>query len=296
MRRGHAAGRAEPVDGGWRFTGHKIFGSLSPVWTRLGVQGLDTADPAKPRIVHAFLPRDVPGYRIETTWDTLGMRPTRSDDTVLDGAVVPDRYVARIVPAGFAGVDAFVLSIFAWSQATFAAVYLGIAERAFELAVTGVKQRTSVALGGRPRAHHPLVQYAVAEMSLELEAMSAHMERIADDWSAGMDHGDAWPAKLAAVKHRTTQGAQRVVDLALQVEGGASLFRGQELERLFRDVRCGSFHPAGPALAHEIIGQSALSVLGPESRPDTGKLQGDGQVVPGPGGGGEGGAAGGLAR
>src|SRR5260221_2530038 len=28
---------AERVDGGYRFTGHKIFGSLSPVWTRLGI-------------------------------------------------------------------------------------------------------------------------------------------------------------------------------------------------------------------------------------------------------------------
>ena len=39
----------------------------------------------------------------------LGMRATRSDDTILDGAFVPDRYVARVVPAGAAGIDPFVL-------------------------------------------------------------------------------------------------------------------------------------------------------------------------------------------
>ena len=56
------------------------------------------------------MPRDTEGYRIEETWDVLGMRATRSDDTILDGAFVPDRYVARVVPAGAAGVDRFVLA------------------------------------------------------------------------------------------------------------------------------------------------------------------------------------------
>ena len=41
------------------------------------------------------------------TWDVLGMRATRSDDTILDGVFVPDRYVVRVVPAGAAGIDAF---------------------------------------------------------------------------------------------------------------------------------------------------------------------------------------------
>jgi hypothetical protein len=43
------------------------------------------------------------------------MRATRSDDTILDGAFVPDEYVARIVPPGASGVDQFVLGIFAWA-------------------------------------------------------------------------------------------------------------------------------------------------------------------------------------
>ena len=107
--------KAERVDGGYRFTGHKFFGSLTPVWDFLGVHGMDTSDPTAPKIVHAFLPRDTPGYRINETWDVLGMRATRSDDTLLEGAVIPDRYIARIVPTGARGIDQFVLAIFAWA-------------------------------------------------------------------------------------------------------------------------------------------------------------------------------------
>src|SRR5579859_7649889 len=112
--------RAERAEGGYRFYGHKIFGSLSPVWTRLGLHAMDTSDPAQPRVVHAFLPRDTDGYRIVPTWDVLGMRATRSDDTILEGAFVPDRYIPRVVPAGLAGADLFVLGIFAWAEPTFA--------------------------------------------------------------------------------------------------------------------------------------------------------------------------------
>ena len=50
--------RAERVDGGWRFTGRKIFGSLSPVWTYLGLHGMDTSRPGRP----AHRPR-LPGPR-----------------------------------------------------------------------------------------------------------------------------------------------------------------------------------------------------------------------------------------
>ena len=40
---------------------------------------------------------------INETWDTLGMRATRSDDTILDGAFVPDQYIARVVPGRLRG-------------------------------------------------------------------------------------------------------------------------------------------------------------------------------------------------
>ena len=78
--------KAERVDGGYKFTGRKSFGSLTPVWTRLGMHGMDASDPSAPKIVHAFLPRNTPGVTIKETWDVLGMRATRSDDTVLEGA------------------------------------------------------------------------------------------------------------------------------------------------------------------------------------------------------------------
>ena len=58
--------RAERVDGGYRFYGHKFFGSLTPVWTFLGVHAMDSSDPAAPKVVHAFVRRDDTGVHHQT--------------------------------------------------------------------------------------------------------------------------------------------------------------------------------------------------------------------------------------
>ena len=81
--------KAERVNGGYRFTGHKFFGSLTPVWTYLGIHGMDTSDPAAPKVVHAFMPRATEGYSIKDTWDVLGMRATASNDVLSPGWFPP---------------------------------------------------------------------------------------------------------------------------------------------------------------------------------------------------------------
>ena len=43
-----SSGTADRVDGGWEITAHKIFSSLTPVWTYLGVHAMDTSDPTAP--------------------------------------------------------------------------------------------------------------------------------------------------------------------------------------------------------------------------------------------------------
>ncbi|MCC6381410.1 MAG: acyl-CoA/acyl-ACP dehydrogenase [Dehalococcoidia bacterium] len=256
--------QAERVDGGYRITGHKMFGSLTPVWTRLGVHAMDVNDPAGPQIIHAFVPRNTPGYTIKETWDTLGMRATRSDDTIFDGLVVPDRYVARKVPAGQA--DLFVLCLFAVALSGLSAVYLGVAHRAAELAVETAKRRTSLALS-RSMAYHPEVQHEIAEMFMRLEAMDAQLDRLCSDWESNVDHGGNWPLKIVATKANVVEGAKEVVDRAMTISGGSGMFKTSELERLYRDVRAGGFHPANALLAHEIVGKIALGIdLGEQPR------------------------------
>jgi alkylation response protein AidB-like acyl-CoA dehydrogenase len=250
--------KAERVDGGYRLTGRKAFGSLSPVWTRLGLHAMDTSDPAAPKIVHAFLPRETPGVSIKETWDVLGMRATRSDDTVLDGAFVPDQYVVRVVPAGAAGADMFVVGFLTWALVNFANIYYAIGLRTREVLIEQLSGKTSIALT-RPMIYHPEVQHGIAEITMDLETMGPHVEAVANDWSEGRV-GPDWLLRIVALKHRTVDAAFRIVDRALDLSGGFGMFKKSELERLFRDCRAGRFHPANPALSHEIVGKITLGI------------------------------------
>jgi alkylation response protein AidB-like acyl-CoA dehydrogenase len=250
---------AERVEGGYRFTGRKQFGSLTPVWTRFGLHGMDASDPEHPKIVHAFLPRDSAGYLIKETWDVVGMRATRSDDTILEAAFVPDRYVARVVPAGAAGIDPFVLSVFAWALMGFGNVYYGLARRALDKTIAAAKSKQSVALS-RSLAYHPEVQHAIADMVIELESIGPHLDRIAEDWSNGVDHGAEWPAKIFSAKYHAVEGSWRIVDQGLDVAGGGGIFRSAGYERLLRDARLGRIHPANAFLTHEVVAKTALGI------------------------------------
>jgi len=251
--------KAERVDGGYRITGHKAFGSLTPVWTYLGLHAMDASDPAAPKIVHGFMRRDTPGYRIDETWDVLGMRATSSQDTILDGVFIPDSRVARVISPGAAGVDLFVLSIFAWGLLGFGNIYYGMAQYALDRTVESVKKKTSIALS-RPMAYHAEVQHEVAEMGLEMEAIGPHLEQVAREWSTGVNHGHGWPAKIVAAKYHAVEGSWRVIDRALDLAGGFGIFKRAGLERLFRDARLGRIHPANSAFTHELVAKTLLGI------------------------------------
>jgi alkylation response protein AidB-like acyl-CoA dehydrogenase len=253
-----SSSRAERCDGGWLINGHKIFGSLSPVWTYAGFHAMDTSDPTAPRIVHGFLPRDSSGYQIVETWDTLGMRATQSHDTILDGAFVPDALVPLVCPAGFAGAGPFQVSVFAWALMGFASVYLGAARRAFDITTERMPQRTSIALT-RSMAHHPEVQHNVAEMRMDYDAAEALLERTTTDWATGVDHQD-WPVRLVGTRHTVINKAFKIVDRAMDLSGGAAAFKRNRLEQIYRDVRMGRFHPGNTFLAHELIGKLCLGI------------------------------------
>ena len=250
--------KAVRVPGGWEITGHKLFGSLSPVWTLAGFHALDTSDPANTQIVHGFLPRSSPGYEIIETWDTIGMRATQSHDTILERAFVADEHVVLVCPAGFKGVSLFQVAVFAWALMGFSTVYLGAARRAFDITIDRMPARRSIALTNS-MAHHPGVQHLVSEMRIALDASDALLERVCADWTTGVPHDD-WAIRLIGARHFVINQAYEIVDRAMDLSGGSAAFKGNRLEQIFRDVRMGRFHPGNTLLAHELIGKLCLGI------------------------------------
>ena len=252
---------APQPDGGYAFTGTKIFTTLSPVWTQLGLHGLDTSNPDAPKMVYAFVPRSEEAdgrITIRDDWDTLGMRGTQSRTTELHGAIAPADRVARILDPG-PNPDPIVFGIFSVFEVLIASVYTGIARRALDVAVATAKVRTSKKTG-RTYSQDPDIRWRIADMALAYDALPAQLQSLADDIDAQADHGALWFAKLAGLKHRAVTMAKAVVDEAVLVAGGSSYFTRSELSRLYRDVLAGLFHPSDPESAHSTV---ASAWLGP---------------------------------
>lgn len=250
---------ASPLaDGGYAFTGTKIFTSLGPVWTQLGLHGLDTTSPDGPRMVYAFVPR-TDAVVTRDDWDTVGMRGTQSRTTRLQGAVAPaDRVVRRLAPGP--QPDPLVFGIFSVFEVLLASVYTGVARRALDLAVDAARSRTSKRTGA-PYSQDPDIRWRVAEMALAYDGLLPQLESVARDVDGVVDHGALWFAKLSGLKHRAVTAAKTIVDEAMLVAGGSSYFTRNELSRLYRDVLAGMFHPSDPESAHSTVASAWLGPL-----------------------------------
>lgn len=245
-------------DGGYAFTGTKIFTSLAPVWTKLGLHGLDTTSPDAPKLVFAFIDR-TDAVTTSDDWDTLGMRGTQSRTTRLNGAVAAPEHVVRRIDPG-PNLDPIVFGIFSVFEILLASVYTGIARRGLDLAVGAAKARRSKKTG-TTYSQDPDIRWRIAEMALAYDALPPQIAALARDVDEGADHGARWFTLLSGLKHRAVVMAKQVVDEAMLVAGGGSYFSANELSRLYRDVLAGMFHPSDPESAHSTAASAWLGPL-----------------------------------
>lgn len=249
--------RPQP-DGSYEFTGTKIFTSLSPAWTRLGLFGLDTVSDDAPKLVHAVIERGASGITVLDDWDTMGMRASQSNSTRLERVrAAADRVIRRLDPGPSA--DPLIFAIFANFEILLSAVYTGIGQRALELAVDSARRRSSVRTG-TTKDQDPDTRWKVADAAISQDAMLPQLDALARDVDELVDRGTQWFRALVGLKLRATDNARFVVDQAIRVTSGSTYSASSELGRLYRDVLAGGFHPSNEDSAHSTV---ATALLGP---------------------------------
>jgi alkylation response protein AidB-like acyl-CoA dehydrogenase len=80
-------------------------------------------------------------------------------------------------------------------------------------------------------------------MELTLRSARTILYAVADRWDGMPEERASMKAELGLAKYQVTNGAIRVVDLAMRIVGGTSLSRAHPLERYYRDVRAGLHNP-----------------------------------------------------
>jgi len=179
------------------------------------------------------------------TWQVLGMRGTGSNDIVIDGLFVPDAAISGRRPAGEWHMLFHVICKIAF--ALIYAAYLGIAEAA---------RAKALALAAR-RSADPLTALLAGELENEvLSARLAHERavRIAEDWQPGPETTSA----ACACRTLTGRHAIAAVSKAMELAGGQSFYRSTGIERMFRDVQAGRFHPLQEKQQLDFTGRMAL--------------------------------------
>lgn len=246
---------AKPVEGGYVVSGRKSFCSLAPV---LGFFWGTAADTETGRLLLFGLTRDTPGLKFIDTWDTMAMRGTGSWDVVFEDVFVPH---AAVQPGADPAEGALVWDAarergFAWFALNVAAVYLGVARAAVRYAYNHVTSRT-VTGASLPMSRQPAQIFNAAEIELLLRPAEA---LVADGLRRRSETGMLSPLELNTIKYTAVNAADAAVDRCLRMTGGQGIFRKLPLERYYRDVRAGQFHPPNNDVALETIGKSALDI------------------------------------
>ncbi len=240
-----------PVSGGFVVNGVKHFCTMAVVAHRYMVHcTMDGYEPDDGYVL-ALVPNDALGLEVTGGWDTLGMR-----GTVSPGVEFKDCFVAEGDVLGQPG-RAIKIGVGQGFGLGYAAIYVGAGQRAVDFVTDYVKARR-FAPDPHPLSHSILVQRAVAEMSMSLEAARQVLYRSAESW-ADADPQGRW-VLAARAKHLAMESALMVTAKALQTVGGRSAHKSFPLERLFRDVRTSTLMPPNADMALEIIGKALLGV------------------------------------
>ncbi len=170
------------------------------------------------------------GLRIGRREPAMGLRGLPETEILLEDLEVPgDMIVAP--PEGLGRAFASLMNAYNGQRVGAAAVALGIAQGAYELALDHSRTREQF---GRPIAEFQGLQWMLADMATALDAARLMV------WRAAAGAGrDGFPdAKEAAqAKILASETAIRVTNDALQMFGAAGYSRNLPLERMVRDAR-----------------------------------------------------------
>jgi acyl-CoA dehydrogenase len=242
-------GKVERVEGGYRVRAKKFFASGSPGGDLL-VTSAPYQDPDEGwQVLHFSVPFSAPGLRLEMNWKTMGMRGTGSNTVVLDDVFVPDAAVALKRPReGFHPVWSVVLTV---ALPLIASAYVGLAERAAEIAQQGLAQRST----------DPVLPFLLGE----LKNLLTGAQLAGDSMVALANDLDFEPElertnEILVRKTLVVQAALMTAQKALEVTGGGGYYRASGLERFVRDAHAGQFHPLQQKRQHQFSGRLALGL------------------------------------
>ncbi len=237
--------RAELRGDHWALTGAKRFISNAPV-ASLYVVFARTGSVAGAKGLSAFVvPADAPGL---TGRAMHTLAPHVIGELFFENCRIPVDHRLGAEGEGWR-VAMGTLDVF---RASVGAQAVGLAQAGHDLAIAHARRRTQF---GQPIAQFQAVQLKLADMATELRAARLLVYSAARLRDSGAERVTM---ESAMAKLFATEVAQRVLDEAVQIHGGAGVLRGSPIERLYREVRAPRIYEGTSEIQRLIIARQLL--------------------------------------
>ena len=241
-----SSGEMIKVDDGYQVTAHKHFVSGSP-GAQVFVTSANYAGENGKEVLHFAIPFNSEGITHHSNWNTLGMRSTWSNDISLEKVFVPETAIVARRPAGeWHPMWNVVLPT---AMPLIMSAYVGLADAAVNIARKAAAKRPEelASVLGEMLNQHTL-------------ASIAHRDMIRINQNHGFTPSNEIANEILTRKTLTATAAQKTVELASEIVGGACFFKGHPMERILRDVRACHFHPLPYRRQYQFSGRISLGL------------------------------------
>lgn len=239
--------RAVKADGGWVLNGRKM-------WITNGAEAglfvtFATVDPSKGyKGITAFIvEREMKGFSVGKKEDKLGIRASSTTELIFEDVFVPDFNVLGPVGQGYK----IAIETLNEGRIGIGAQMIGIAQGALNAAVAYVKERQQF---GKSLSEFQGIQFQLAQAATELEAARLMVYNAARMDDAGEDIAQVG----AMAKLLSSQVAERVTSLAVELFGGYGYTKDYPVEKFYRDAKIGTIYEGTSNMQLSTIAKALL--------------------------------------
>jgi len=236
-------GSAEKVEGGYKVTCFKSFCSGSPI-ANVAVMSCAFKDSDGEKVLHFSTPMNAEGITVLDDWNAMGMKGTGSNTIEFKDVFIPEEKIALIRERGKWHPVWNVVSTLAFPVfiAPYAGIVESIAEKSRDL-LTGRPNKASYSKASLGEMHN---NYQITKWALDgLIENAKNLDIKPDEASASR----ALQAKSIITKH-----GRESAQAAMEALGGYSYSQKCGIERLYRDLLAGEFHPMQAGKQKEMLG------------------------------------------
>ena len=220
--------RGVKEDNQWVINGSKRYITNSANELTLGatLQVMTTDENGKEKLTSILVEKDTQGFSSERMTGKMMWRASDTGRIKLDNCRVP---VSNTLGKEGQGAR-YMLKTLDAGRLSIAAMGVGLAQGAFELALDYAQKREQF---GQPISKFQSISFKLADMDMKLELARNTLYK----GCMLKDQGKPFAREAAIAKLYSSEIAREIADEAIQIFGGAGLFKNNPIERFYRDQR-----------------------------------------------------------